>query len=75
MLSFEERKNRILNTKHVVYINDMTVHIVNSVDMVGNIVYINTSHGLMLQDLEVFTLKEAGEAERFIEYIKKHLIK
>lgn len=74
LISFEERIDRISETTHIVYIEDMTVHQVSSVEPLGEIVFVNTGTGLLFQDLDVFTLEEACDAERFLNKIKKSLI-
>lgn len=74
LISFEERIDRISETTHIVYIEDMTVHQVSSVEQLGEIVFVNTGTGLLFQDLDVFTLEEACDAERFLNKIKKLLI-
>lgn len=74
LISFEERIDRISETTHIVYIEDMTVHQVSSVEQLGKVVFVNTGTGLLFQDLDVFTLEEACDAERFLNKIKKLLI-
>lgn len=74
MLSFEERINRIQDTSRIVYIEDMTIHEIQSVEKIGSIVFVNTCNGMMFQDLDIFTLEEACDAERFLNKIKKLLI-
>ena len=73
MISFQERKDRILNTSHIVVIEDSTVHLVYAVVQVGSIIYVDVG-GVLFQDTEIMTLKEAGEAERFLNKIKELLI-
>ena len=73
LISFQERKQRILNTSHVILVGDSTVYRVDSVEQVGNIVFVNTDGGLLFQDLDVFTLEEACNAERIFLNIKKEL--
>lgn len=73
MLSFQERKERILNTKYIVLIEDSTVYLVDSVEQVGDIVFVNVGRGLLFQDTMLFTLEEAGKATQLILNIKKKL--
>ncbi len=73
LISFQERKQRILNTTHVILVGDSTVHQVDSFEQVGDIVFVNTGGGLLFQDLDIFTLEEACVAERIILNIKKEL--
>lgn len=71
-LSIDERVNRIINSSKIVYLEDMTVHSVNSVETVGeDLLFVNTGSGLLFQDTDVMTLDEACEAERNINFLKK----
>lgn len=71
-LSLEERINRILNTSRVIYMEDMTIHEVDSVEALGeDLVFVNVGSGLLFQDTDVMTLDEACDAERGINYLKK----
>ena len=64
--------NRIINSDKIVYLEDMTVHSVNSVETVGtDLLFVNTGSGLLFQDTDVMTLEEACDAERFVNKIKK----
>ena len=68
----DERVNRIINSDKIVYLEDMTVHSVNSVETVGtDLLFVNTGSGLLFQDTDVMTLEEACDAERFVNKIKK----
>lgn len=70
MISYQERIDRILNTNRVIYLEDMTVHQVHSVERIGNVIFINNGRGLLLQDLEVMTLEEMGDAMRGLNFLK-----
>ena len=74
MLSFKERIHRIQNTSKIIYIEDMTIHEVRSIERIGKIIFVNTGSNLLFQDADVFTLEEACDAERFINKIRKLLI-
>lgn len=73
MLSYEERIDRILDASHIVRIEDSTIHVVDSVERLGSVIFVNTGTGLLFQDLDVFTLQEACDAERFLRNIKQEL--
>jgi len=73
MLSFQERKERIINTSHIVLIDDSAVHTVDSVEQIGSIIFVNVGNGLLFQDTMVLTLEEAGIASKIILNIKKYL--
>jgi len=70
VISYQERIDRILNTNRVIYLEDMTVHQVHSVERIGNVIFINNGRGLLLQDLEVMTLEEMGDATRALNFLK-----
>lgn len=71
-LSMDARVNRIISSDKIVYLEDMTVHSVNSVETVGeDLLFVNTGTGLLFQDTDVMTLDEACDAERFVNKIKK----
>lgn len=73
LLSFQERKERILKTNRVVSVEDSTVYEVHGVEHIGSIVYVNTG-GILLQDTEIMTLEEACDGERFLNKVKELLI-
>jgi hypothetical protein len=73
-LSMDDRVNRIINSDKIVYLEDMTVHSVNSVETVGkDLLFVNTGSGLLFQDTDVMTLEEACDAERFVNKIKNNV--
>lgn len=72
ILSIEERIARIQNQSKIVYLEDMTIHEVDSVTHLGNCVFVTTGGGFMFQDVDVFTLDEICEAETAINKLKKH---
>ena len=74
LLSINERINRINETSRIIYIEDMTIHEIDSLEIVGELLFVYTPAGFLFQDLDIFTLEEACEAERFINKIKKLLI-
>ena len=74
LISFQERIERIQGTSKIVYVEDMTIHEVHSVEQIGEVIFVNTGSNLLFQDLDVFTLEEACDAERFLNKIKKLLI-
>ncbi len=73
MMNTRQRMDRILTTSKIIYLEDMTIHEVVDVEVVGDIVFVNTGTGLLFQDLDVFTLDEACDAERFVNKIKELL--
>lgn len=74
MLSYQERIDRILNTSHIVDINNSTVHRVEDITRVGSIIFINIG-GINYQDTEVMTLKEWSDSLMGLEQIVNYLNK
>lgn len=71
ILDMHDRIMRILDTTHIVMLEDSTVHEVLDVVPLGDdILFVETVSGLMFQDLDVFTLEEAADMERFLSRIK-----
>lgn len=64
ILSYQERIDRILNTNHIVLIDDWSIHRVEGVYPLGTVIFIDTG-GVKYQDTEVMTLEEAGKASMF----------
>lgn len=64
ILSYQERIDRILNTNHIVLIDDWSIHRVEGVYSLGNVIFIDTG-GVKYQDTEVMTLEEAGKGSMF----------
>ena len=63
-IDFEERCERILNSSHVVYLNDMTIHLIHGIRTFQNEIYVECSDGTMFKDHDVYTLEEAADMER-----------
>lgn len=70
MISHEKRIERILNTSRVIYLEDMTVHEIDSVEKIDELILVSTCTGLLFMDSDVFTLEEACSAERGINFLK-----
>lgn len=73
MISHEERKQRILNTSHIIWLEDSSVYRMAYVEIIDNIVFVGTEGGLLFQDMDVLTLEEACQAEQIIINIKQEL--
>jgi hypothetical protein len=71
MITIEQRIERLQGESKIIYLEDMTIHEVDSVDRLGNHVFITTVGGFMFQDVDVFTLNEIYEAETAINKLKK----
>lgn len=72
ILSMQERVNRIINSEKIIYLEDMSIHVVEAVETVGqNLLFVRVGTGLLYQDTDVMTLDEACDAERGVNYLKK----
>lgn len=73
IMNTQQRMDRISSTSKIIYLEDMTIHEVGEVKLIGEDVFVSTGTGLLFQDLDVFTLDEACDAERFVNKIKELL--
>ena len=73
MISHEERKKRILNTSHIIWLEDSSVYRMAYVEVIDNLIFVGTENGLLFQDTDVLTLEEACHAEKIIINIKQEL--
>ena len=73
-LSIEERWSRIKSSSHVVRLEDSSVYEVKQMWMVDdNVIFLETLTDVWYQDIDVLTLEEAVDAERFLNKIKDWL--
>lgn len=72
LLSYQERIKRVLNTTHVISIENFKMFRVKSVQHVDDIIFVNVGD-IHFQDTEVMTLHEVNLAENALESIKKTL--
>tara|TARA_B100000900_G_scaffold389632_1_gene382701 strand:- start:451 stop:681 length:231 start_codon:yes stop_codon:yes gene_type:complete len=70
-LSINDRCFRLANTTHVVRIDDMSVYRINDIKLMDGDIFVETDTDLWFQDLDVFTLEEAADAEKSINWVKK----
>ena len=73
MMNIKRRIDRISETSKIIYLEDMTIHSVDCTKQIGEDVFVSTDTGLLFQDLDVLTLDEACDAERFVNKIKEIL--
>jgi hypothetical protein len=72
MLSNQERTDRILNTSHVILIDNSTVYRVDGLHWVGPVLFVNVE-GINYQDTELMTLEEASDCEMTLYQAQKIL--
>lgn len=68
-LSYQERIDRILNTEHIVLIDDWSVHRVEGIYPLGSVIFIDTGV-VNYQDTEVMTFEESTKSIEFYQNIK-----
>lgn len=71
MLSLQERMDRLQGQSKIVYLEDMTIHEVDSITNLGEHVFVSTGGGMLFQDVDVFTLDEICTAETAVNKLKK----
>jgi len=64
MLSFEKRLDRISEATHIVWLGDLSIHIVDAINTHCNDIFISTQNGLTFMDTDVMTIHEAANCER-----------
>ena len=73
-LSIEERWSRIKSSSHVIRLEDSSVYEVKQMWMVDdNVIFLETLTDVWYQDIDVLTLEEAVDAERFLNKVKDWL--
>lgn len=72
LYSIHDRIERILNTSHVVRVDDMSIYPVKGVKTFKVEIYVECVDGSLFRDSDVYTLEEAAEMERGITNICKH---
>ena len=76
MMDMQDRIMRVLDTTHVVRIEDSTVYkVLDIVPLGDDVLFVETVSGLLFQDLDVFTLEEAANMERRFSEVRKIIAK
>jgi|TARA_B110001450_G_scaffold189965_1_gene178146 hypothetical protein len=76
MMDMHDRIMRVLDTTHVVRIEDSTVYkVLDIVPLGDDVLFVETVSGLLFQDLDVFTLEEAANMERQFSEVRKIIAK
>ena len=70
LLSIDDRCFRLASTTHVVRMDDMSVYRINDIKLMDGVIFVETDTDLWFQDLDVFTLEEAAEAEKTLNWVK-----
>ena len=76
MMDMHDRITRVLDTTHVVRIEDSIVYkVLDIVPLGDDVLFVETVSGLLFQDLDVFTLEEAANMERQFSEVCKIIAK
>lgn len=71
MISIEDRYYRIDAAPYVVFPDDKTIHTVESIEVIGDTILIETNTGWLFNDMDVFTVEEMVDVEHKIEELLK----
>ena len=70
-MSIEERYYRIDSAPYVVFPDDKTLHTVESIEVIGDTILIETNTGWLFNDMDVFTVEEMVDIENKLEDLLK----
>jgi hypothetical protein len=70
-MSIEERYYRIDSAPYVVFPDDKTIHTVESIEVIGDTILIETNAGWLFNDMDVFTVEEMVDIENKLEDLLK----
>lgn len=71
MISIEERYYRIDSAPYIIFPDDKTIHEVESIEVIGDTILIETNTGWLFNDMDVFTVEEMVDVEHKIEELLK----
>ena len=72
-LDLQQRWNRVNDTTHIIYYDDMSIHKVDYIQSLKDCVLVHTEGSLIYQDTDVFTLDEIYHAELGVDTIRTEL--
>ena len=70
-MSIEERYYRIDSAPYVVFPDDKTIHTVESIEVIGDTILIETNTGWLFNDMDVFTVEEMVDIENKVADLLK----
>ena len=70
-MSIEERYYRMDSAPYVVFPDDKTIHTVESIEVIGDTILIETNTGWLFNDMDVFTVEEMVDIENKLEDLLK----
>ena len=70
-MTIEERYDRIDSAPYVIFQDDKTIHTVESIEVIGDTILIETNMGWLFNDMDVFTVEEMVDIENKLEDLLK----
>ena len=70
-MTIEERYDRIDSAPYVIFQDDKTIHTVESIEVIGDTILIETNTGWLFNDMDVFTVEEMVDIENKLEDLLK----
>lgn len=67
MMDIDERFYRIDAAPYIVFPDDKSIHVVESIEIVGDTILIETNTGWLFNDMDVFTVEEMVDVENKVE--------
>ena len=71
MMDIDERFYRIDAAPYIVFPDDKSIHVVESIEIIGDTILIETDTGWLFNDTDVFTVEEMVHVEQCIENLLK----
>ena len=62
-MNIDQRIERITNTSHLIFLDNSSIHKIDSFEIHDQNIFIETDTGFLFQDLDVLTLEEAHDIE------------
>lgn len=70
-MTIEDRYYRIDAAPYVVFPDDKSIHVVESIEVIGDTILVETNTGFLFNDMDVFTVEEMVDVENKIEELLK----
>lgn len=70
-MNIEDRYYRIDAAPYVVFPDDKSIHVVESIEIIGDTILVETNTGFLFNDMDVFTVEEMVDVENKIEELLK----
>lgn len=74
LLNLQQRWNRVNDTTHIIYYDDMSIHKVDYIQSLKDCVLVHTEGKHTYMDTDVFTLDEIYQAELEVDTICTELL-